>query len=378
MNGTAICKRSKLGLATVTPNIVGAMERQRPTRTAGDDARRGGELRWPRWNGRASPKNVRPESIWETFIRHRYRPGFTLVELLVVIAIIGILIALLLPAVQAAREAARRIQCTNHQKQLGLAMHNYHDIHKAFPYGYRDENNTTHRRDCWYQRILPFIEQAPYYAEYEAYPTLYIFGSYIPPSIQGVVVSTMMCPSDPSGPAYGAGGSNDGFQGNYAVCAGGGTGTTTIDMELRKSDPGGLFGSLSKFGLRDCTDGTSSQLLFSEGIIRGSTGATWGELGGYWGGSSHGAYGFSSAEPPNTTVPDRAYSCKSTTWPKAPCENGNADGLTGRWNFARSYHPGGVNAVLADGSVRFVSETIDRPTWRYLGLRNDGNVLKEF
>jgi prepilin-type N-terminal cleavage/methylation domain-containing protein/prepilin-type processing-associated H-X9-DG protein len=311
-------------------------------------------------------------------VRHRYRPGFTLVELLVVIAIIGILIALLLPAVQAAREAARRIQCTNHQKQLGLAMHNYHDVHQVFPYGYRDEANTTHRRDCWYQRILPFIEQAPYYAQYEAYPTLYIFGSYTPRSIQGVVVATMMCPSDPSGPAYGGGGSDDGFQGNYAVCAGGGVGTTTIDMNVLVSDPGGLFGPLSKRGMRDCVDGTSNQLLLSEGMIRGSTGPMWGELGGYWGGAPHGSYAFSSAEPPNTSVPDRVYTCKSTTWPKAPCQSGNTDGLSGRWNFARSYHPGGVNAVLADGSVRFVSDTVDRSTWRYLGLRNDGNVLKEF
>lgn len=316
-----------------------------------------------------------------TVCHPRFRPqslGFTLVELLVVIAIIGILIALLLPAVQAAREAARRSQCTNQLKQLGLAMHNYHDVHKVFPYAYRDESNTTHRRDCWYHRILPFIEQAPYYAQYETYAADYVFSPYTPKSIQGIVVNTMVCPSDPSGPGMGGGGSLDGFQGNYAVCAGGGTGTTTIDMNICKSDPGGLFGALSKFGLRDCLDGTSNQLLASEGIVRGNAVSAWGELGGYWGGAPHGSYGFSSAEPPNTTVADRVYSCKSTTWPKAPCENGNANGLTGRWNFARSYHPGGVNAVLADGSVRFVSETVDRVTWRYAGIRDDGNVLKEF
>jgi prepilin-type N-terminal cleavage/methylation domain-containing protein len=303
--------------------------------------------------------------------------GFTLVELLVVIAIIGILIALLLPAVQAAREAARRSQCNNKHKQIALAMHNYHDVHKSFPYGWGAEvTGCTHRRDCWYQRILPFIEQKPYSDKYEADKTEYVF--YIVKDIQGVVVDTMMCPSDPSGPAYGGGGTDNGFQGNYAVCAGGGTGTTTIDMNVVKNDPGGLFGQNSAYGFRDCLDGSSNQLLLSEGIIRGKTGACWGELGGYWGGAPHGSYAFSSAEPPNTTVPDRVYSCKSTTWPKAPCENGNAGGLSGRWNFARSYHPGGVVAALADGSVRFVSETVDRTTWRYLGIRNDGNVLKEF
>lgn len=315
-----------------------------------------------------------------TVCRSRLRlssSGFTLVELLVVIAIIGILIALLLPAVQAAREAARRSQCNNKHKQIALAMHNYHDVHKSFPYGWGMEiAGATHRRDCWYQRILPFIEQKPYSDKYEADKTEYVF--YIVKDIQGVVVDTMMCPSDPSGPAYGGGGTDNGFQGNYAVCAGGGTGTTTIDMNVVKNDPGGLFGQNSAYGFRDCLDGSSNQLLLSEGIIRGKTGACWGELGGYWGGAPHGSYAFSSAEPPNTTVPDRVYSCKSTTWPKAPCENGNAGGLSGRWNFARSYHPGGVNAALADGSVRFVSETVDRTTWRYLGIRNDGNVLKEF
>jgi prepilin-type N-terminal cleavage/methylation domain-containing protein len=315
-----------------------------------------------------------------TVCRSRLRlssSGFTLVELLVVIAIIGILIALLLPAVQAAREAARRSQCNNKHKQIALAMHNYHDVHKSFPYGWGMEvTGCTHRRDCWYQRILPFIEQKPYSDKYEADKTEYVF--YIVKDIQGVVVDTMMCPSDPSGPAYGGGGTDNGFQGNYAVCAGGGTGTTTIDMNVVKNDPGGLFGQNSAYGFRDCLDGSSNQLLLSEGIIRGKTGACWGELGGYWGGAPHGSYAFSSAEPPNTTVPDRVYSCKSTTWPKAPCENGNAGGLSGRWNFARSYHPGGVIAALADGSVRFVSETVDRTTWRYLGIRNDGNVLKEF
>lgn len=122
-------------------------------------------------------------------------------------------------------------------------------------------------------------------------------------------------------------------------------------------------------------DGTANVLLASEGIIRGSTGATWGGLGGYWGGAPHGSFAFSSAETPNTTIPDRVYSCKSTTWPKSPCENGNADGLPGRYNFARSYHPGGVIVGLCDGSVRFVSDSVDTLTFRYLGNRQDGNAV---
>ena len=149
-------------------------------------------------------------------------------------------------------------------------------------------------------------------------------------------------------------------------------------MDMILTDPGGMFGRNDDFGIRHCLDGTSNTLLASEGIIRGSTGGCWGELGGYWGGAPHGSFAFTSAEPPNTTVPDRVYSCKSTTWPKAPCENGSADGLSGRWNFARSYHPGGANAALVDGSVRFVSETVDRITFQRAGCRMDGQTLGEW
>ncbi|MGI6417749.1 MAG: DUF1559 domain-containing protein [Thermoguttaceae bacterium] len=320
-------------------------------------------------------------------MRSRFRPGFTLVELLVVIAIIGILIALLLPAVQAAREAARRSQCINNLKQLALAMHNYHDTHKSFPYGHRLETSGhTQRRDCWYQRILRFIEQGALYDQYESYynpnpspPEANEYIHYVPKSIAGTVVAGLMCPSDPSSPAWGGGGSDNGFQGNYAVCAGGGIyPSRTFNMDMILADPGGMFGRNDDFGIRHCLDGTSNTLLVSEGIIRGSTGGCWGELGGYWGGAPHGSFAFTSAEPPNTTVPDRVYSCKSTTWPKAPCENGSAGGLSGRWNFARSYHPGGANAALVDGSVRFVTETVDRITFQRAGCRMDGQTLGEW
>ena len=322
-----------------------------------------------------------------TDLRRGNRPaGFTLVELLVVIAIIGVLVGLLLPAVQAAREAARRMSCSNNMKQLGLAMHNYHDTHNTFPYGHQLETaGSTHRRDTWFHRILPFIEQGNFYELYQNAPATYGFSAteYIhtmPASIQGTQIAAMICPSDASSPATGGGGTTIGFQGTYAVCAGGGTGVvgTNFNMDMINGDPGGMFYRNSKNGFAACTDGSSNTLLASEGIIRGNGVASWGGLGGYWGGAPHGSFGFSSAEGPNTTVPDRVYSCKSTTYPKAPCQNGNADGLTGRWNFARSLHPGGVQTTLCDGSVRFVSETVNVVTWRNLGNRRDGNVLGEY
>src|SRR5690606_20788824 len=103
------------------------------------------------------------------------RRGFTLIELLVVIAIIAILIALLLPAVQQAREAARRTQCKNNLKQFGLALHNYHDAFDLFPYGHQQEiAGATKRRNCWFQSILPYIDQAPRYNTYASFPAEYI------------------------------------------------------------------------------------------------------------------------------------------------------------------------------------------------------------
>ena len=115
--------------------------------------------------------------------------------------------------------------------------------------------------------------------------------------------------------------------------------------------------------------------MASEGIIRGNSGSAWGEIGGYWGGAPHGSFGFSSFEVPNTTVADRVYSCKSTTWPQAPCENGSAGGLTGRWNYARSKHTGGVNVAMGDASVRFVSNSVNRTSWQAMGTKSDGLVV---
>ena len=174
----------------------------------------------------------------------RQKPGFTLVELLVVIAIIGILIALLLPAVQAAREAARRAQCTNHLKQVGLAMHNHHDTHRRFPHGnynFLDHTGYTpppygtdtdsgtgsgpHMQDrrCWMHDILPYIEQGPLYDRFQEYMETNASALGFPEL--DTVIPTLMCPSDPVGPKLhtfwgGIGTDTQGFSGNVVVLAG--------------------------------------------------------------------------------------------------------------------------------------------------------------
>ncbi len=300
--------------------------------------------------------------------KHR---GFTLVELLVVIAIIGVLVALLLPAVQSAREAARRMQCTNHLKQLGLAMHNYHDTFKTFPYGYAENAMVTRKRDCWMQRVLPFMEQQAMLDQYESQNPIWIMDTL--PVVKDFQVETFLCPSDGARPAFGDSGgpraNGNGFQGNYVV----NTGDTVMfaTAALR-----GLFYYDSKTNFASIVDGTSNTLLVSEAIRRGSQVTGWGGAGSYWGGARWGGYGFTTFEPPNALAPDQVYQCKLTGMKAAPCISIQA--TDDARNYARSYHPGGVNAALADGSVRFINNGIHLPTYRALGTRQEGEIVANF
>lgn len=316
------------------------------------------------------------------------RRAFTLVELLVVIAIIGVMVGLLLPAVQSAREAARRSSCGNNMRQLGIGMHNYHDTHRVLPPGqfngvndYRGEESARLRsvdRLCFFQMILPFIEQAPLYDRWmSASVAPWPYGN--DPGLTQLVVNTMLCPSDPSTGHNELG--QDGFVGNYTVCFGPrawGTQYSLVDSD--GSTPRGLFYVRSKTGLRDASDGTSNTLMMGE-ILTVKGGARVPACsqqldlrGSYWN-ALHMSVLFSALYPPNTSVPDVLGWGACASLPKAPV---TADMSGGMNVSARSMHPGGVHVVLADASVRFISDSINMVTFQALSTRNGGEVLGEF
>ena len=327
----------------------------------------------------------------------RNRDGFTLVELLVVIAIIGILISLLLPAVQAAREAARRSQCTNNLKQASLAIHNYHDTHKSLPMGVWG--------CCWgtyIVPILPFIEQntladkyvgAGYNDVRSVAPAGY--GSSVNWPVTRTQLATLTCPSDSNTASLSL---YNGVTFHNVVAN---FGNTTLDRTTpfgtdTNGNPnvygGAPFVASLGWSIGDSIqpdigtkatpafvtfsgilDGLSNTLLFSE-TIQGKGG----DLRGFawWHGGSH----FETYNPPNSASPDRMESpgyCKLTDALNPPCTFASPKG-TEQQVSARSRHPGGVNASLCDGSVRFVSNTIHLDTWRWLGTAHGKESLSQF
>ncbi|PQO34661.1 DUF1559 domain-containing protein [Bremerella cremea] len=301
------------------------------------------------------------------------RHGFTLVELLVVIAIIGVLIALLLPAVQQAREAARRMQCSNNHKQIGLAMHNYHDTYNSFPAG---------TYGCcwgtWQVSILPYVEQNNLYENYnvdDKYGSAPRYGSTENLDVTSQRLEAFTCPSDtpnaPLGTAPLAITSHN-YAANY-----GNTGyaqQANLNGEVFGGAPFEYVsgGSNEYYGFKDIVDGTSNTLLAAEvlqGQSRDLRGFTW------WGDASS----FTAYLPPNASEPDRIYSssyCNSLPQLNLPCDVSTSSAPT--MFAARSRHPGGVQVTLCDGSSRFIAETIRLDVWRYLATTRGREVVSEF
>jgi len=303
---------------------------------------------------------------------HARTRGFTLVELLVVIAIIGVLVALLLPAVQAAREAARRSQCQNNLKQLGLGLHMHHDTYGKFPVGFT-EGVTQYNEAPWSFFILPFIEQQSLYDL--AVPSSH-FGVAPNANLQKVfsaVIPTMLCPSDVEVELIG---SSKRSRGNYVANNGIGPMGSVHASPPPARGANGVFIVNRQLGMRDLIDGTSNTAVMSELLKVPGDGTKFDYRGvlSYPEGPL-----YHHNHTPNTNVPDnnRASACISID--RAPCTGAyTAHNNKALIYSARSLHPGGAQVLLGDGSARFVSDTININTWQWLGIPDDGNVLGEF
>ncbi|WP_339730756.1 DUF1559 domain-containing protein [uncultured Gimesia sp.] len=306
-------------------------------------------------------------------MRRSKKSGFTLIELLVVIAIIAILIALLLPAVQQAREAARRSQCKNNLKQLGLAMQNYHEVTGNFPIacmGSIAAGDNNQSGCVWMRYILPYIDQANMYNQWDE-SGQYTHGPNN--ALIKTVVTPLLCPSDSATKTW-----NNTPNYNYAV----NFGNTTVESVTPFNGVAYLGGPFKhsnsstighSFKIRDVADGTSNTILLGE-IRQGQNGQ---DLRGLIWYVPH--VGFTTHYPPNSSVPDNlnpGFCVAANSAIKLPCQGTSS---TAPLNFsARSMHTGGVHVALCDGAVRFVSENIDIGTWRALSTRFGNEVIGEY
>jgi len=292
--------------------------------------------------------------------------GMTLVELLVVIGIVVLLLALLLPAIHAAREAARRTQCGNNFRQVAMAAAAFLASREHLPPGMlnpvcrddttRDDNRT------WFQFLLPQLEQQPIHDALEEYRLaggrmdfLY-HGTMQSRRIVHTVVPTLICPSDPAQPKVHP---EQGFHGTIAGSAGS---TTFNRTTCAGGDLDGLFFWNSRITPGHIRDGASNTLAFAE--IRISPDVTSHDTRGrYWNNAFQGSVIISTLDLPNTSVSDRLQWCQ--TVPATPCTAG--------WDHvvqaSRSGHPGGVMAARADGSVALVDDSVAPDVWRALGTR---------
>ncbi len=334
------------------------------------------------------------------------RPGFTLIELLVVIAIIGVLIALLLPAVQAAREAARRSQCINNLKQIGVALHNYLDSHGVFPPGYVSAIDRTVTDPCdqdsensksidlgtgwaWGSMILPQIEQGPLFnsinfnlsvafaANNTSSTTL--VSSYLCPSDSGPdTIPVFADPPDPANPGSYSGsnvldrvarGNYVGMWGVGEIC--GGSGPTDSPNVGSIGSPVGIFSRNSRTRIADIVDGTSQTIAIGERSHNLSY-VTWTAR------TPNGWLGVTSLIEGGT---DQFNPSPEETWTQVLGPAGLEDGTrTPNDKMAHvedywSRHPGGVNFLFADGSVHFVKESITPPVWRSLATRAGSEIV---
>lgn len=309
------------------------------------------------------------------------RPGFTLVELLVVIAIIGILVALLLPAVQAAREAARRMSCGNNSKQLGIALHNYHDSHSSFPpesiwvydtVGNKNPGDYLPRNYTWIAMLLPYIEQNQMAEQMDDNLPIWPQVDQNGQRFVAVQLKVLTCPSDPGISVNGEGSHGMSYT-NYSGAEG-------YDWWARRNDRlGGVFTLHSATRFRDILDGTSNTIALGEtssfgfgggGHLRTGRGQRRNSAGAAVFrpalvsppfSDSQGSAGYKYPSPDGANAPQTSWQW----WRRAPhaykATYLHCFGVNGEWPGASSHHPTGAQFVMSDGAVKFINENVDYP-----------------
>jgi prepilin-type N-terminal cleavage/methylation domain-containing protein len=297
----------------------------------------------------------------------RFRKGFTLIELLVVIAIIAVLIALLLPAVQQAREAARRTQCKNNMKQLGLAMHNYESTYTCWPIGSYGISQNAFMIPNWRLQIFPYFDQAPLFNSMNF--TLSFAGSTVNPS-------------SPLNPCANLGGNTQfiqipmyvGVSGAYPDVAGRTVGSNSNYGGFYTNNGMLLHNELTR--MRDAVDGSSNTIMVAEqsGQI-GTSDIRSGYYGGYTGTNFAGAV--TASNPAGIDSWSGGLSGLQYKV-NAPTTAGGSNSPYDANTVYNSFHTGGIHVLLSDGSVRFISNNIDFNTLANLCSRNDGVPVGDF
>jgi prepilin-type N-terminal cleavage/methylation domain-containing protein/prepilin-type processing-associated H-X9-DG protein len=327
------------------------------------------------------------------------RRGFTLIELLVVIAIIGVLIGLLLPAVQKVREAANRMKCANNIKQVALALHNYESTFSTFPPGtkansvfsYNYSANGGYEWTYFIHMILPQLEQDAYYRLIGGpdfnIPNPWVSPSSWPQAVQAQVIATLHCPSDSGDPngnqpsISSATLTKSNYMGIFSGLQDSDTWYATFPSTQRA-----LFQIGKPTRIADIIDGTSNSIALVE-YLSGISDPTNGDIRGCIATNRAGAQFLYVTHTPNTSSPDVSLDlagfCQSGGTPdhnmpniNLPCIGDNSNNFGGNnYASARSLHTGGVNVALCDGSVRFVANGISLTTWQAMGWISDGQVL---
>ena len=329
------------------------------------------------------------------------RPGFTLIELLVVIAIIAILVSLLLPAVQQAREAARRSQCQNNLKQIGLALHNYESVAGVLPPSFVIDEDSSKSGGQWsvHVRLLPFLEQLNL-EQLVDFDSAY-GGDSASLEVRTYRVPTYLCPSEINDRVRT---DSAGVGIHYPTNYGFNGGDWFVWDNASRQQGRGAFAPNSAFGFQNFRDGTTSTLAFSEvkaftPYVRdgeespddppAAPGALEDLAGSFKESSGHTEWvdgrvhqtGFTAALGPNSATPVAGGEAGggAADGDFTACREGKScEGPTRAAVTSRSYHDGGVHCLLMDGSARFVAESVQLDTWRAVSTRDGGEVVEEF